>query len=284
MIVYLDDKFVPEAEAVVSVFDRCFLYGDGLFEAIRLYQGKLFRWEQHYERLVSGAHELRIQVPQTGETIRQAATELWRLNDSPANAVIRLTLSRGIGPRGYSPTGVNNPRLIMALHPLPAIEPRKSFKLITSSLVVAAGDTLSKYKTCNKLHQVLARAEADHADAQEALMINTNGHVAEATSSNLFWISDGMICTPPLFSGALSGITRAVVLELASILGIPVAEKETTPNDLHRSDGIFLSVSTLELIEVSHLDGRPVSRSAIVHQLQSAYRTLVNKTLSLESL
>ena len=281
MIVFLDDRFVPEAEAVVSVFDRSFLYGDGLFEAIRLYQGKLFRWEQHFERLAAGAQELRIQVPQTAGAIRNAATELWRQNDSPADAVIRLTLSRGIGPRGYSPTGANKPRLIMALHPLPAIEPRKSFRLITSSLKVAADDSLSKYKTCNKLHQVLARAEADQSGAQEALMINTKGHVAEATSSNLFWVSSGVICTPPLQSGALSGITRAVVMELASSLRIPAAEVETTPAKLLNAEGIFLSLTTLELIEVIELDGQGVSRSRIIPNLQIAYRELVGKELGL---
>jgi aminodeoxychorismate lyase len=282
MIVFIDGRFVPEAEAVVSVFDRCFLYGDGLFEAIRLYGGKLFRWEQHFERLTAGAEALRIQVPETAQAIREAATELWHKNDSPADAVIRLTLSRGIGPRGYSPAGANAPRLIMALHPLPAIEARKSYKLITSSLVVAAGDSLANYKTCNKLHQVLARAEADQSGAQEALMINTDGHVAEATSSNLFWVSDGVICTPPLRAGALSGITRAVVLELASKLRIPAAELEITPKELRNADGVFLSMSTLELIEVSHLDSRPISPSEILRQLQTAYRTLVKEELSLD--
>jgi branched-chain amino acid aminotransferase len=281
MIVFLDGRFVPEAEAVVSVFDRCFLYGDGLFEAIRLYGGKLFRWEQHFERLNAGAEALHIQVPETAQTIRKAATELWRQNNHPADAVIRLTLSRGAGPRGYSPTGANAPRLIMALHPLPAIEPRKSYKLITSSLVVAAGDSLAKYKTCNKLHQVLARAEADQSGANEALMINTDGHVAEATSSNLFWVANGVICTPPLESGALSGITRAVVLELASKLRISTREMKIAPKELCDSEGIFLSVSTLELVEVSHLDSRSIPHSEIVHQLQSAYRILVREELAL---
>src|SRR5438552_1381677 len=115
MIVYLDGKFVPEAEAVVSVFDRCFLYGDGLYEAIRLYQGKPFRWRQHFERLRFGANDLKIAIPFSADSLIAGLSELWRRNNSPAEALVRLTLSRGIGLRGCSPASAVNPRVVMAL-------------------------------------------------------------------------------------------------------------------------------------------------------------------------
>jgi len=282
MIVYLDGKFVPEAEAVVSVFDRCFLYGDGLFEAIRLYQGKPFRWNQHFERLQAGARDLKIAIPQSADRLHVALGELWQRNDSPADAVVRLTLSRGVGTRGYSPASAIHPRMIMALHPLPSQQRCESFKIITSSVVVAAGDALSKHKTCNKLHHVMARAEADAAGAQEALIVNTKGFVAEATSSNFFWIVEDAIFTPPFHAGAMAGITRSVVFEIAAQFQLRVSEVDFTPRDLRGVGGAFLSTSSQELVEITEIDGNALSRSSIFAKLKEAYRELVKKELEID--
>src|SRR6266478_1503384 len=204
MLVFLDGQFVPEQEAVVSVFDRAFLYGDGLFETIRVFNGKPFRWQQHLERLLQGAEFLKIQPPFAPDSLTGFAAQLVIRNQMP-DSLLRLTLSRGVGLRGYSPKGADRPLLAMSLHPAPSIDPQTPprWRLTTSTLRLPAGEPLAQFKTCNKLSQVLARAEADAAGADEALLLNTDGHVVEGASSNLFWIEDQTVCTPPLASGIL---------------------------------------------------------------------------------
>ena len=210
MIVFLNGQFSPEAEAKVSVFDRSFLYGDGLFESVRVYRSEPFRWPQHLVRLHAGAEFLGIRIPFSDAELTTAARELVTRNALP-EALLRLTLSRGAGPRGYSPKGADSPTLVLTLHPAPVVSPEKPrrWKLITSSFRIPAGDRLATFKTTNKLAQVLARAEAEERGADEALLLNTDGRFAEAASSNLFWIEHGTICTTPLAEGLLAGVTRA---------------------------------------------------------------------------
>ncbi len=281
-MVYLNGRFVPESEAVVSVFDRCFLYGDGLFETMRLYQGRPFRWRQHFERLQEGASLLGIAIPYTMDLLARASRELWVRNDSPIDALVRLTLSRGVGARGYAPESAIHPSLVMALHAIAPVTGAEILKVITSSLVVPSGDPLSKYKTCNKLQHVMARAQAAQAGAQEALILNDKGGVAEASGSNIFLIRTEMLKTPSLASGALAGITREVVIELAGELGMQAVEGEVIPTDLQAADGIFLSNSGRGLMEIGELDGKPVPRSAWVQQLQNAYQERVKMELALD--
>ena len=273
MFVFLNSQFVPEADAKVSVFDRSFLYGDGLFESVRVYAGKPFRWTQHLERLRAGAKFLGIRVPFSDLELTEAASELIARNELPDSA-LRLTLSRGVGQRGYSPKGADSPTLVMTLHPAPAVSPERPlrWKLITSSFRIPAGDRLATFKTANKLAQVLARAEAEERGADEALLLNTDGRFAEAASSNLFWIEHGTVCTTPLVEGLLAGVTRAFVLELAQQLGLPTAERSCRPGQLRQAEGVFLTTSSLEIVPAVSLDGDLLRESPLTAQLHAAYR------------
>jgi len=278
MTVFLNGQFVPEDQAVISVFDRGFLYGDGLFEAVRVCNGKTFRWNQHLERLERGAGFLNLKVPFSRVQLGDFAEQLIARNQM-SEALLRLTLSRGVGFRGYSPKGAEHPTLVMSLHPTPAMDPKQppSWSLITSSFRVAAKETLTQFKTCNKLPQVLARAEADAAEAQEALLLNTDGYVVEASSSNLFWCANGGICTPPLLSGILAGVTRAVIMEVCEKRGLELRETSIVPEHLRRMDGVFLSLSTVGIARCVALDGQRLEQSPTIDQLYAAYWELVRQ-------
>lgn len=273
MIVFLNGQFVPEERAVVSVFDRGFLYGDGLFESIRVCNGRLFRWPQHMKRLRRGAKFLRIKIPFTPRALEKFTARLIAKNKL-REGILRVTLSRGVGVRGYSPRGADKPMLVMSLHPLP--DTALGCKIITPEIRLPAGDSLAQFKTCNKLAQILARAEADAAHAAEALLLNTDGHVAEATSGNVFWILRGAVCTPPLGAGILPGVTRAVVLELCRKLKIPAREQNISAVSLRRVDGIFLSLTSRGIVEVTSLDGKKVRCSALVEGLRTACENVLN--------
>ena len=274
--IFLNGKFVTEPEAVVSVLDRGFLYGDGLFETMRVCQGRIFRWPAHWLRLQRGSDFLKIRLPMGAENLHQSALELVRRNHL-ADAFLRLTVSRGVGPRGYSPQGADQPTLTITTHPMPESNDRDApqWKLITSSVRVAAGEPLTQFKTCNKLAQIMARSEADVVGANEALVCNTDGFVVEASSSNLFWLEEETVCTPPVASGILPGVTRTVVLELCQALNVPTREELVAPEQLHRSAGVFLSLSTTGIAPVIELDGHPLPVPALVGNLREEYQALL---------
>lgn len=278
MIVFLNGQFVPEQQAVVSVFDRSFLYGDGLFETVRVHRGRPFRWGDHLRRLERGAEFLRLAVPFTGKDLTCLAHELIERNAMP-ESTLRLTLSRGVGPRGYSTQGAAKPTLVMSLHPPPPHDPQNPprWKLITSSLRVPTHDRLALYKTCNKLPHILARAEAESRGADDALLLNTDGEVAEAASANLFWIAGDTVFTPPLSTGILAGVTRAVVLELCRGLGIPCVERSVHPDGLRRADAMFVTLSSLGVVEVQSLDGLEARGSPLLGTLQRASGALIER-------
>ena len=280
MIVFLNGQFVSDADAVVSVFDRSFLYGDGLFETLRVSRGKPFRWAAHMERLAQGARFLGIKLPFAPAPLLAAAQELIARNAMP-EALLRLTLSRGVGVRGYSPKGADQPTLVMSLHPFGAPASGSEtgaplrWRANTAVVRLPAGDALAQFKTCNKLAQVLARSEAEAASADEALLMNTDGHVVEAATGNLFWVQGETVFTPPLADGILRGITRGVVVELCGQLGLPFKEANVTPAQLKQADAAFLSLSSFGIIELSEIDGVQVGRCAIVTKLFEAYNKLL---------
>lgn len=269
MHVHLNGRIVPEDQALVPVTDRGLLYGDGLFETVLVVNGKPFRWTQHLRRLRRGAEFLGIRPPMTDDDLGRALASLLRAN-SLTDAVVRITLTRGSGPRGYSPKGADRPTLILTCHPLspdrsPAVVPR--WNLITSSLRVATGDPLLNLKTANKLPNILARAEAEAHGADEALLLNTSGHVVEAASANLFWIDQGTVHTPPLDDGALEGVTRELVLEICRSLGLPTALRHTTPLALRETEAVFLTLSTLGIVEAATLDGQSLASSPLTRRI-----------------
>jgi aminodeoxychorismate lyase len=272
MIALLNGNFIPEEQAKVSILDRGFLYGDGLFEVMSVFRGRPFRWNDHMGRLQQGAAFLKIRVPFAADELREHARQLIERNGL-TEGLLRLTLSRGVGVRGYSPAGAEHPTLTMTLHPVPETNgtPPPVWRVIAASFRLPAGETLAQYKTCNKLSQVLARAEADARGADEALLLNTDGEVVEGSSSNLFWIAKETVNTPPLTAGILAGVTRVVVLEICQKIGVPIHEVGITPTELHRADGVFLSLSSRGVVEVGWLDDKPLGRSPLTQKLREAY-------------
>jgi branched-chain amino acid aminotransferase len=280
MIVFLNGRFVPEEQALVTVFDRSFLYGDGLFDVLRIFRGKPFRWTQHLERLERGALFLGIPMPFSHQELATHGAELISKNQV-SEGLLRITLSRGVGLRGYSPRGAGSPFLVMSIHPGTPFDQEKprSSRMITSSLRVPAGEGVANVKTCNQLYHVLARAEAEAAGADDALLLNTRDEFAEATSSNLFWTEDGTVWTTPLDSGALAGVTRSVLIELCARIEVPVCEAVCPRDHLYHTDGVFLSLSSSGITEVIELDRHVLARSELVQQLHQIYcRLLVTET------
>src|SRR5262245_25914049 len=278
MVVFLNGQFLPEAQAVVPVNDRGFLLGDGLFETMRVFKGRPFRMAQHLERMVRGADFLKIKIPLTPKELQKTAEELIAKNQMP-DSVLRVTLTRGPGKRGYSIDGADKPTLVMSLHPCQPVDPTNPprWALATSSFRIPASDTLSSFKTTSKLVQVAARAEAESKNADDALLINTNGEVAETAGANLFWIYHDKVCTTTTGRGVLPGITRAVVLEICQVLGLETNKRVIKPEALKNADAIFLTQSALGIITVSSLNGDPVGHSLLVDKIYGAYCEMLAK-------
>jgi len=271
-IAFVNDRFVPEKEAVVSIFDRSFLYGDGLFASIRFSNGRPFRWRRHMLRIQRGASFLGITIPASDAKLREIAVELVHLNHAP-ESILRLTISRGIGLRGYSPKSATHPTVTMSVHSLPAIKPElpPKWQLATSSIVLRAADPLAHFKSCNRLQQVLARADADTAGCDEALLLNDAGHAVETASGNLFWINETEVCTPPLGCGILPGVTRSVIFEVCDALGLKMREEDISRDELLQTDGAFASVSSLGVVEITAIDGTTMPAASITSAVREGY-------------
>lgn len=272
MEVFLNGQFLTEGRAVVPVGDRGFMYGDGLFETMRVFNGKPVRMAQHLERMVRGADFLKIKLPFTPKELQQFAEQLIERNARP-DSILRVTLTRGPGVRGYSPKSEGTPTVVMTLHDAPSVDPNTppQWSLVRSSFRIPASDPLSSFKTLNKLAAITARGEAEDQGADEAFFTNTNGEVAETAGANLFWIYHDKVCTTPTGRGVLPGITRAVVLEICQVLGLPTNKRVIKPEALRNSEGIFLTQSVLGVIEVVTLDGEPVPQSPLVEKIHQAY-------------
>ncbi len=272
MVVFLNGQFVPESQALIPVTDRGFMYGDGLFETMRVFNGRPFRMAQHLERMVRGANYLNIPMPCTPRELQQFAARLIEENQMP-DAVLRVTLTRGPGPRGYSPKQAGPSTLVMSLHPVEPLDPVQPprWSMVTSTFTLPANDPLASFKTLNKLLHIAARAQAEARDADEALLMNTNGEVTEASGANLFWIYRDKVCTPPTGRGALPGITRAVILEICQVLGLPTNKRVIKREALRNAEAIFLSQSALGMISIVSLDGEPVPHSPLVDRIYNTY-------------
>lgn len=272
MVVFLNGAFVPAEQAVVPINDRGFLYGDGLFETVRVFNGRPFRLAQHLERLARGAEYLKIKLPFTPKDLHSFSEKLIAQNQMP-DAVLRVTLTRGPGERGYSPAGADSPTVAITLHPALPFDPVNppQWSLVTSSCRIPASDPLSSFKTSSKLLHVMARIEAEARNADEALILNTNGEVAEAASANLFWLYHDKVCTVPTGRGVLPGITRAVVLEICQVLGFTTNKRVIKPEALRHSEGIFLSQSARGVIAITSFEGEPVPISPLTEKIHCTY-------------
>lgn len=275
MIVYLNGEFVPEERAVVSVFDRSFRYGDGVFEAVLIRNGNLFRWREHFERLGRSAGFLKIPFLLNETHLGSVTRELAQQNGH-SEGMARVTLSRGVGPRGYAPSGMEKPNLVVTTESAPPMR-TVPWKLITSSARIAAGDSISQNKAQSRLANVLAAMEARESGADEALLVNTDGHVTECTASNVFWFRGETLHTTPVNAGALPGITRAVVIDICRERKTLFAEQNITPDELRKVDAVFVTMSSRGIVEVGAVDGQQIGRLPRVAELAAAFEEILKR-------
>ena len=259
MKIYLDGNYVPSEEAKVSVFDHGLLYGDGVFEGIRVYGGRIFRLDQHLDRIFNSAKAIMLQIPLTREQLVEACCETCRQNKLK-DGYIRLVVTRGVGYLGLNPFRCKNPTVFIIADRIelyPEEVYRKGLKLITASTQRTNPSAMSpSIKSLNYLNNILAKIEAVNAGTFEAIMLNAQGHVAECTGDNIFIIRSSKLETPPVSAGALIGITRQVVIELAAKRKIAVSEPNLTRYDLTTADEVFLTGTAAEIVPVSSIDGR----------------------------
>ena len=260
-IVFIDGKFYPRERAKISVFDHGLLYGDGVFEGIRLYDGCIFRLEAHLERLFASAKYLALKMPLTSEEFRWVTVETCRRNGLK-DGYIRLVVTRGEGDLGLAPWICKRPSVIciagkIALYPPEAYT--QGLKIVTVPTRRTSVSTMNpRVKSCNYLNNILAKIEGLQAGVVEAIMLNTEGCVAECTGDNIFIVRGGALSTPPVTAGILEGITRNCVIEIARGLGIPVREENMTRYDLFVADECFLTGTAAEVIPVVKIDSRPI--------------------------
>lgn len=282
--IYIDGEFYSEANAKVSVFDHGLLYGDGVFEGIRFYNGRVFRLEEHLERLWDSARSICLEVPISMPAMTEALLETIRQNDM-REGYIRLIVTRGVGNLGLNPAQCKRPSVIIiaaaiALYPPEVYE--KGLTVVTCATRRTNPASLNPaVKSLNYLNNVMARIEANLAGADEALMLNDDGNVAECTADNVFVIKHGQVFTPPIYAGALRGITRSVVFEIAAELGIKITETDLTRHDVFIADECFLTGTAAEVIPVIMADGRTIGSGkpgAISTRMISRFREITRQT------
>src|SRR5436309_5682438 len=259
--IYIDGKFYSEANAKVSVLDHGLLYGDGIFEGIRFYNGRVFRLEEHLNRLWDSARSICLEIPMTMRDMTEAVLETIRQNHL-RDGYIRLLVTRGIGNLGLNPTQCKCPSVIIIAATIALYHPdvyRKGLSIVTCATRRSNPAALNPaVKSLNYLNNVMARIEANLARADEALMLNDHGFIAECTADNIFVIKHGEVFTPPITAGALRGITRAVVFEIAAELGIKISETDISRHDVFIADECLLSGTAAEVIPVVKADGRVI--------------------------
>lgn len=259
--VYINGKLVPQAEATVSVFDHGLLYGDGVFEGLRSYSGKVFRLEEHVRRLYESALTICLEIPMSQAEMCQAINDTVATNKID-DGYVRALITRGSGTLGLDPNRCSNPQVIIiadaiALYPDELYE--KGLEIITASTIRNHPAALSpRIKSLNYLNNIMAKIEGQQAGCVEALMLNHKGEVAECTGDNIFLVRNGVLLTPPLDAGILEGVTRNAVIEIAEAAGTEVQITSLTRHDVFVADECFLTGTAAEVISVVKLDDRTI--------------------------
>lgn len=261
MKVYIDGKYYEEGEAKISVFDHGLLYGDGIFEGIRAYNGRVFQLKEHIQRLFYSAKAILLKIPMSGEDLSKAVVATCRINEV-RDGYVRLVVTRGAGTLGLNPNRCANPAIIIIAGKIQLYPPelyQNGMEIVTVPTVRNLHSALNPaVKSLNYLNNILAKIEANNAGCEEAILLNAEGFVSECTGDNVFIVKAGQLFTPPLSAGALYGITRRVVLELAVELGLQVGEPNLTRYDLFNADECFLTGTGAELVPVVKIDGRVI--------------------------
>jgi branched-chain amino acid aminotransferase len=282
--IYLDGLIVDEADAKVSVFDHGLLYGDGVFEGIRFYNHRVFRLEEHIRRLYDSAKSILLTIPLTPQEMIAATCATIRANGL-VDGYIRLVITRGVGPMGLSPYKCPKASVIIIVDTISLYSEEayaNGLTMATCSSRRPSHDILSpQVKSLNYLNNVMAKVEALQAGAEEGLILNDLGLVAECTGDNVFVIRDGFITTPPITAGALPGITRAAVIDIAKELGIPLAERDLSRHDIYTCDECFLTGTAAEVIAATKLDQRVLGTGKpgpITQKIIARFREIVGTT------
>jgi branched-chain amino acid aminotransferase len=281
--VYISGRFVPQEDAKISVFDHGLLYGDGVFEGLRSYRGKVFRLREHVVRLYESAKAIWLEIPMSQDEMCDAVKEAIRINKID-DGYVRLVVTRGAGTLGLDPNRCSNPQVIIiadaiSLYPQELYE--KGLEIITVSVQRNHPAALSpRIKSLNYLNNILAKIEGLQAGCIEALMLNHKGEVAECTGDNIFLVRRGVLLTPPLEAGILGGITRDAVIELAGEAGIEVREAPLIKHDVYIADECFLTGTAAEIVPVVKVDSRTIGAGKpgpITRDLEERFKKLTQE-------
>ncbi|MDA7951936.1 MAG: branched-chain-amino-acid transaminase [Pirellulaceae bacterium] len=278
--IWINGEFFSKEDAKISVYDRGLLYGDGIFEGMRCYNGKVFRMEEHLKRLWESARSILLPIPIDIQSMAKAVNETLSTNKI-TDGYIRLIVTRGSGSLGLDPFETSNPQVIIiadhiALYPKELYE--KGLEIITAATIRNHSAALNpRIKSLNYLNNIMAKIEGLKAGCQEALMLNHKGDIAECTGDNIFLVKEGHLYTPPADAGILDGITRKAAIEIANEVGIEVSEIALTRHDVFTADECFLTGSAAEIIPVVKVDDRPIGTGKpgpITQQLLSKFQEL----------
>ena len=282
MLIYIDGEFLPKAEAKVSVFDHGLLYGDGVFEGIRSYNGRVFKLDEHLERLYDSAKSIMLQIPIPIETLKEKVLETLRLNHL-REAYIRLVVTRGVGDLGLDPDKCPKPSIIIIADKIALYPPKfyeEGLEIVTASVRRNYAEAINpRIKSLNYLNNILAKIEGKQAGAEEVLMLNAEGYVVECSGDNIFWVKNEVLVTPPVYMGILEGVTRNSVIDLAREAGMQVEERVFTRHDLYIADEIFLTGTAAEVIPVVKVDQRVIGDGQpgkVTEKLIAAFRQFAN--------
>lgn len=281
MKVWIDGELVDGHEAKLSVFDHGVLYGDGVFEGIRAYGGKIFQARAHVDRLFESAQAIELKIPLSRQQVLEAMYETMQAN-AAGDAYIRLVVTRGAGTLGLDADQCADPAVFIIVDQV-ALYPKELYETGMAVIIAKTRRTSAtmlppRVKSCNYLNNILAKIEAVEAGVPEALMLNADGEVAEATGDNIFIVRDGGVITPPPAAGILIGITRQVVMRLCAKLQIPLQEERITPEQVYAADECFLTGTAAEVIAVTKVDDRPIGNGRpgpVTQRLLEAFHELI---------
>lgn len=280
MKIFIDGKYYSERDAKISVFDHGLLYGDGVFEGIRAYNGRVFKLREHIDRLFASAKAILLDIPMSHAQICKATVDTIRANKL-RDCYVRLIVTRGVGTLGLNPRSCKKPSVIIIAGRIQVYPPElyaRGMDIVTVPTTRNLHSAVNPaIKSLNYLNNILAKVEANNAGVEEAVMLNAEGFVSECTADNLFIIKNGMLFTPPLYAGALYGITRGTVMELAEQQGIKVSETNLTRYDLFNADECFLTGTGAEIMPVIKIDGRVIGTGKpgpVSKQLIAEYHAL----------
>jgi len=281
-LVWVDGEITPRAQAKISVFDKCVLFGDGVFEGIRAYGGRVFKMRSHLDRLAQSAAAIRLQLPYSTEEFSQIIRDTLDANGF-TDAYIRLVVTRGPGSLGLDIHVAHEPSAFCIVDHLHLFDEERYRKGIEASVVARPRIPIAcldpRTKTCNYLNNVLAKAEARDVGADEAILLTMNGNVAECAGENIFIVNDGAITTPSTSAGILEGITRAFIIDLCAKEGLTCSERLFGPEEVREADEVFLTGTGAKIVAVTRVDGAPIGTGAegpIANRLRTRFHEIVS--------